>query len=233
VFESVPCAEGPELLVTVTGAIEDTIHWLGLTWNLPEESGVEKSACPTYYKYELEHTPGFSGTIPHTVLVGAWSVKNANVYRGEHEWRHNMTLNPYYGWTGTGIRFYRKNLGFKGTTAVYSNTMAAIHEKGSLIVGNSYGSGAAFSSWAFQLSICGPYYRYSTYGWRYGQGWYTANLGVMDWYISPYAANVDAHLPHISPSFHNWQILDDMFGSYNNNGVTYSWARGQGWPAVT
>jgi len=40
-----PCGPDPEMLLTVTGA-SGTVNWCGQTWNLPADSGVEKSACP-------------------------------------------------------------------------------------------------------------------------------------------------------------------------------------------
>lgn len=43
-----PCTPDPEILCTVTGA-SGTINWCGETWNLPADSGVEKSVCPTTY----------------------------------------------------------------------------------------------------------------------------------------------------------------------------------------
>ena len=38
----------PEILVTVSGS-SGTITWLGETWNLPTDSGVQKTVCPTSY----------------------------------------------------------------------------------------------------------------------------------------------------------------------------------------
>jgi len=55
-----PCGPDPEMLLTVTGA-SGTINWCGVTWNLPAESGVEKSACPTFYVKERgnSQTPSY------------------------------------------------------------------------------------------------------------------------------------------------------------------------------
>ena len=54
------CSGGdPEMLVTVTGAA-GSINWLGETWNLPGDSGLEKTVCPTTY-FLIKGT-AFTGT---------------------------------------------------------------------------------------------------------------------------------------------------------------------------
>jgi hypothetical protein len=64
-----PCSPDPEMLVTVTGGA-GTINWVGETWNLPADSGVQKSVCPTSY------TNGQTSTIQ-----GAYKSITA-----EHQW---------------------------------------------------------------------------------------------------------------------------------------------------
>jgi len=70
-----PCDPDPEVLVIVTGA-SGTINWCGETWNLPADSGVEKSVCPTTYLKTKYYT-----TSGPTAIDGVW--------RGEHLWYHN------------------------------------------------------------------------------------------------------------------------------------------------
>ena len=55
-----PCDPDPEILCTVTGA-SGTINWVGETWNLPADSGIEKSVCPTLYARSIStYASGFS-----------------------------------------------------------------------------------------------------------------------------------------------------------------------------
>jgi len=42
------CGGEPSMAVSVVG-VSGTINWVGETWNLPAESGVEKCVCPTTY----------------------------------------------------------------------------------------------------------------------------------------------------------------------------------------
>ena len=50
-----PCVDEPEMLLTVTGTTGQ-VTWCGETWNLPTDSGVEKSVCPTEYVYATTAT---------------------------------------------------------------------------------------------------------------------------------------------------------------------------------
>jgi len=46
-----PCPSNhPEILVTVSGLVTQTINWVGETWELPGDSGVEKRICPSRYQ---------------------------------------------------------------------------------------------------------------------------------------------------------------------------------------
>jgi hypothetical protein len=51
-----PCDPDPEVLLTVTGS-SGTVSWCGETWNLPGDSGVQKSVCPTAYTLQTTGTP--------------------------------------------------------------------------------------------------------------------------------------------------------------------------------
>lgn len=71
------CGTDPSMQVTVTGA-SGTIDWLGETWNLPADSGIEKCVCPTFYN-NFDY-PSFP------------SIDNPNIAR--ETWRRETTIVP-------------------------------------------------------------------------------------------------------------------------------------------
>jgi len=88
--ETNPC-DDPEMLLTVTGTT-GTINWCGETWNLPGDSGVQKSVCPTVYalyKYTLNYAGSSYGS--------PWS---SNLIDCKHIWSFNfdsLRLERQYG----------------------------------------------------------------------------------------------------------------------------------------
>jgi len=65
----------PEMLITVTGA-SGSVTWCGETWNLPADSGDQRTVCPTSYSI-------FQGT-------GGSYTNGTRVAR--HRWTHNNDL---------------------------------------------------------------------------------------------------------------------------------------------
>jgi len=61
------CAGGtePSMVVTVTGA-SGTVDWLGKTWNLPQDSGLQQEVCPT--SYDIVQT----GSVPTYSARNTW-----------------------------------------------------------------------------------------------------------------------------------------------------------------
>ena len=98
-----PCDPDPEMLLTVTGA-SGTINWCGQTWNLPADSGVEKSVCPTFYS--LGRGTQFQFTFTNTYKE----------YFAEHQWHHNNSLRleqnyRIYAWSATWALWNRDGFG--------------------------------------------------------------------------------------------------------------------------
>jgi hypothetical protein len=58
-------------LLTVTGS-SGTVNWGGQTWNLPGDSGVQKSVCPTFYQLYT------TGSSPQEY----WQVSGLSLIRG-------------------------------------------------------------------------------------------------------------------------------------------------------
>ena len=84
-----PCDPDPEMLLTVTGS-SGTVNWCGQTWNLPADSGVEKSVCPTVYEKGRYFTS-----------LGGYGSE----YHAYHEWHHNNSLRleiRYWIWLFSG-----------------------------------------------------------------------------------------------------------------------------------
>lgn len=104
--ETNPCDVGggePEMLLTVTGA-SGTINWCGLSWVLPGESGVEKSACPgSYIKTRLT---GYTTTLTSYI---SW--------QAAHNWEIGgptglRLIREYHVFFGAGFgNYYRQHLG--------------------------------------------------------------------------------------------------------------------------
>ena len=177
-----PCDPDPEMLCTVTGA-SGTINWVGETWVLPGDSGVEKSVCPT----------------THTIGRG---FRNAGVgsypnYYANHGWRFgdSLVLERSYNVLNFGT-WYRAQTNYEANkNFIRVDPSAAVIDQQNNF---NYSGGALpipptfFSTPDNSLGVLGPSY------------------------AAPYYAN--------------YVIPDGFFASYTTGGITYTWARGAGWP---
>ena len=182
-----PCDPDPEMLLTVTGA-SGTINWCGQTWNLPGDSGVEKSVCPTTYTKEPSGTYGFSH----------------NSYFKKHSWAYanpawdpslslNRRLNMRWNATGDGTPRWTQNNNVLKFDPKTGASYQRDHRKQTL-----WTSGTFFSP----TKAPNTQTLYSDLSLILGVAFATLN---------------------------NYTLTDEYFGSYNDGGIVYSWAKGLGW----
>lgn len=166
-----PCDPDPEVLVTVSGA-SGTIGWCGQTWNLPGDSGQQKSICPTSYSKQN------FGTFPQVF---------------QHTWRHVVSAQD-------GLQL-RREVNRISATIVSASNLVAWGDQGQGALPNPT---TAFRDYQYRLGSAGP-----------------PTLTDFDLGVMPTTAAL------ATPSAYT--ILDSQFGSYVNGGITYTWAKGQGW----
>lgn len=172
-----PCGDVPEMLVTVTGS-SGTINWCGETWNLPDDSGVEKSVCPT--DYYLDKITGTDNGYSAIAAQERWT-------------NTGLGMTREYNFVFVGSNWYRVVFG------AFGNNKNQLTVKG-------YGDTILFkNSFAGQPSVPVPPTYTST-------GTPQLNLIV-----------------GVSAASATYRLTDAYFGSYTTGGVTYSWAKGQGW----
>jgi len=94
-----PCDPNPEMLLTVSGS-SGTINWCGETWNLPGDSGVQKSVCPTDYK-------------PAGVTT---TYESVDLY--SHHWYYNSSLKLL-----RRVGIYNGTLTFNGKNSLVINSV--------------------------------------------------------------------------------------------------------------
>ena len=152
-----PCDPDPEMLLTVTGS-SGTVTWCGQTWNLPADSGVQKSVCPTVY---VDSSTG--------------------------RFR-------YIRWVYGGSSLFLRRL--FDTLAGYGDEKIEIQPN--TAVWRDYLRMNTVSTWSIV----------------------NVTLGVI------YPRTSGMSIPSTSNIF---PMVDYMFGSYTNAGITYAWAKGQGW----
>jgi len=104
------CGGDPSMAVSVVGA-SGTINWLGETWNLPVDSGVEKCVCPTTYMQQKASTGGVVGNSHaiHEWIFNTVSYQTLNLHRyfgGSplNGWSNILRVvgGPNYDWEGQG-----------------------------------------------------------------------------------------------------------------------------------
>lgn len=95
-----PCEpDGPEIKVTITTSNSGTYNWCGNTWNMPGDSGVTKTACPTYY--EAVSPPAY--VKPFRMW---WSYKAGDTHMRIYAAENWMSVNGYGGLGGTSTYNY-------------------------------------------------------------------------------------------------------------------------------
>jgi len=146
-----PCDPNPEMLLTVSGS-SGTINWCGETWNLPGDSGVQKSVCPTDY----------TKSVPTPSSVS-------------HRWVYSKS-----GSTGLSLRRKFTGVGFNGIdlypvasyahfetafsgTYYYANPTTWYPGLGPIPTTNDFYLGNAFFT---SITVSGV-----TYTWQKGAGW--------------------------------------------------------------
>jgi len=101
-----PCEPDAEMLLTVTGTT-GTINWCGETWNLPADSGVEKSVCPTVYAL-YKYTNTTTGTTFNSRVISCMHVweYNYNSLRLQREYarRDDLLANKMFMAFGKPIK---------------------------------------------------------------------------------------------------------------------------------
>lgn len=162
-----PCDPDPEILLTVTGA-SGTINWGGQVWNLPGDSGSQKSVCPKYYRKGAGtgHFPPTVSTYSESWQAYGNSLTGLSIARF---WKQQSASYLVYK------RFHQRLFG------------ATANQDGRSYV--NFGTGTTTLTWCNLNVLCGP------------QG----------------------------TSKSNYRILNGQFGSATIGGITYAWARGQGW----
>jgi len=160
-----PCDPDPEMLCTVTGAA-GVINWLGQTWTLPADSGVEKSVCPTvYYKYKA-------------------STATVSPPRYDHYWKHysplhanrgRLTLQRYlFTWYGTTYNAWNLLRASDSTPTWFGMDFRSIWGSSVLTLG-VLTSGSPMptpSDWSITDNFFGSRTVGGiTYAWRKGSGW--------------------------------------------------------------
>jgi hypothetical protein len=178
----------PEMLLTVTGT-SGTINWCGQTWSLPDDSGEEKSACPTYY-LKNQTTRTYASPPSQNLLAN-------------HIWRYGiatLALTRTYAADGApAFNFYNIR---------YEQAMVRVRNKTDNVIptlgASPYGSSRPVPP--------PPGYAYKF------------SAGV----IASSANNYNGSAFPVS--FSNYTLTAPFFGSYTTGGVTYAWAKGEGWP---
>jgi len=154
-----PCAPDPSIVVSVTGG-SGTINWCGETWNLPGDSGVEKTVCPTFY---AQYT--YSTTIFHTVNARhQWNNAGLQLQRIYHK---NY---PAFSNSGSNVLVMQ---GLNDTVFWYGSNMT-----GNFVIANSLGlitispPGATLGAYLITNDFFGSHVISGvTYSWSRGQGW--------------------------------------------------------------
>jgi len=172
-----PCDPDAEMLLTVTGA-SGTVNWCGETWNLPTDSGVQKSVCPTSYG-KGQYT---QGTSPYTYWIA------------NHIWN-------YFG--SSGLILYR-NAETRKAGGSYVRTAGNYFVISLRVVGAlDKGIAQALTPQSTRpVAATTAFLGYSTIGLL------TSGDGA-EWT--------------------DYQLTNNFFGSYTTGGITYAWAKGQGW----
>ena len=184
-----PCDPNPEMLCTVTGA-SGTITWVGETWNLPGDSGVEKSVCPDHYRKERLST---RTTCPPP---------GGNAY---HHWKKGTSF--AYPTLGVSRTIYTKAI-FGSLFDLRKNE--AVHFED--------GAGHKYDTYYWTGNVsCGTANPYTAF--PAGSTLYYSSVGVLLTGVEPFWS---------APGY---LIRDAAFGSHVQGGITYTWARGAGWPA--
>lgn len=176
-----PCDPDPEMLCTVTGA-SGTINWCGETWNLPADSGVQKSVCPTGYtkgqnstgftspppanKLYATHRWRYSGGISMTRLY-QWRYWTFMAYLSQRNWVNNLKL---FG-TATDAIFFQGGGGSKARPPTVASTNVAKSTIGLITtVGAPFFT--AYGGYALTSNFFGSYTTGGiTYSWQQGAGW--------------------------------------------------------------
>lgn len=171
-----PCYPDPEMLVTVTGA-SGTINWCGQTWNLPADSGVTKTVCPTGYLQTKYYQGAPPASYPNWVAFHSW----------------------FYG---TSLQLSR---------AVKTSNRVGGYKRDA---GNN-GNNLRFKSTRDLFVFGGPYA--------------TARPAPIT-YTNTYYSSLSIISGVNPPQYTDYLITDDFFGSHTIGGVTYTWAKGNGWP---
>lgn len=201
-----PCGDLPEMLVTVTGTT-GTINWCGETWNLPDDSGVEKSVCPDTYSIVNTIGPQTGGGYDSLAHFGElWEKSNIELLLYRNGASVHWTITPMWGagfftppaWARSG--YFPSVLGNKNKLSV----------KGGKDV-NWFFGGAFGSQTVRPVNIT-----YTAWTGAGGGGWSTYQQ-IGNIMSVPAAETTD------------YRLTDAYFGSYTTGGVTYSWAKGQGW----
>lgn len=169
------CVGGdPEMLVTVSGA-SGTIVFCGETWNLPGDSGQQKTVCPTTY---------LKSTSTYTSPVGT---------AAQHVWKFTGTATPVSG----GLKLQRAARATPSPN--YTNRV----------------QGVSISP---------------TSGFYSRQAWFSGTTGFT--YINNANTPKPSVVNVVKPSSLSggYDLNDAFFGSATISGITYSWAKGNGWP---
>jgi hypothetical protein len=169
------------MLVTVTGGA-GTINWVGETWNLPADSGVQKSVCPTGYS-----------KFRSTYLVAP----TTKIYRALHRWN-------YAG--ATGLSVGRQYVASYITTAgLWALPPGAGCSNRVQLTNTQTDEKSWYGTQATRFSIAG-----------------FPNSNVVN-------SDINLILGVASPTYNNYDITNDFFGSHTISGITYTWEKGVGW----
>ena len=171
-------SEDPELLVTVSGA-SGTINWVGETWNLPADSGVQKTVCPTSYY----------------LRQGLTTTGSYQKAYGDHWWLNN------------GLALIRGYAVIRNVTGPWYPLFA----------------GHVWLNWITLQGVATDYVKPT-----FISG--TSRPLVPTAAPSVYPAELGLITTLANASYSDYKITDDYFGSHVISGVTYTWAKGNGWP---
>lgn len=194
-----PCDPDPEMLLTVTGA-SGTINWCGQTWNLPADSGVEKSVCPTSYS---------KGRF--TVVYPTIPIPGYKFWDAYHFWE--------YGIGGNSELWLRLSYG-----AVTGGSSFRLPQQGAYpfsYLGGNYKNirlKPAATLWQ-------DMYRFYNYAHTGGRPVTPVAFGTYPNHLF----TIGALNQTMVDTYSSYSLRADFFGSYTNAGITYAWAKGAGW----
>jgi len=166
-------AEEPSILLTVTGA-SGTINWCGETWNLPDDSGVEKSVCPTGYGKDQVILTGYSMTYD---AANIWTYNNSLYMRRWFKqikgWgtvtnlRHKVKMNSTGTVGATDYRWIKKYTGAATSTISSTLTLGVLSGGSAMPTWSNYTITDAF----FGSYTTGVAPNDITYTWAKDKGW--------------------------------------------------------------